>query len=92
MSTRVAVHADSWLEHGDPTESRSGALASDLFEHHSEMVLSVCRSVLVDPAEAEDAMQQTFLYAYRSILATTVAAVVVGLIAIAFVWLVRPAP
>jgi len=33
-----------------------------------------------------------FQPAYRSILATTVAAVVVGLIAIAFVWLVRPAP
>jgi len=44
-------------------------LASDLFEQHSEMVLSVCRTVLADSAEAEDAMQQTFLYAYRSILA-----------------------
>jgi RNA polymerase sigma-70 factor (ECF subfamily) len=44
-------------------------LAGDLFEQHSEMVLSVCRAVLADPAEAEDAMQQTFLYAYRSIVA-----------------------
>ena len=34
----------------------------------------------------------TFQPAYRSILATTVAAVIVGLIAIAFVWLVRPMP
>jgi RNA polymerase sigma-70 factor (ECF subfamily) len=33
------------------------------------MVLSVCRILLVDPAEAEDAMQQTFFYAYRSLLA-----------------------
>ena len=33
-----------------------------------------------------------FQPAYRSILATTVAAVIVGLIAIAFVWLVRPMP
>jgi RNA polymerase sigma-70 factor (ECF subfamily) len=33
------------------------------------MVLSICRLLLVDPAEAEDAMQQAFLYAYRSLLA-----------------------
>ena len=69
MSTRVAVHADSALGPGDPTVSRSGALASELFEQHSEMVLSVCRVLLLDRAEAEDAMQQTFFSAYRSILA-----------------------
>lgn len=68
MSQRVAVHADSWLGPGDPTDGRSRALASDLFEQHSEMVLSVCRVLLPDAGEAEDAMQQTFLYAYRSIL------------------------
>jgi RNA polymerase sigma factor (sigma-70 family) len=32
------------------------------------MVLGVCRLVLADTVEAEDAMQQTFLSAYRSIL------------------------
>jgi RNA polymerase sigma-70 factor, ECF subfamily len=33
------------------------------------MVLGICRLMLADPAEAEDAMQQTFFSAYRSILA-----------------------
>jgi RNA polymerase sigma-70 factor (ECF subfamily) len=32
------------------------------------MVLAMCRGLLLDPADAEDATQQTFLYAYRSIL------------------------
>ena len=40
--------------------------------------------------ERIDAMD--FQPAYRSILATTIVAVVVGLIAIVFVWLVRPIP
>jgi RNA polymerase sigma factor (sigma-70 family) len=65
----VAVRADSWLRQGDPNENRSGAFASDLFEQHSEMVLGVCRLLLADPVEAEDATQQTFFSAYRSILA-----------------------
>lgn len=69
MSSQVAVSADSWLGQGDPTASQSGALATDLFEQHSKMVLAVCRIVLRDPVEAEDAMQQTFVSAYRSILA-----------------------
>jgi RNA polymerase sigma-70 factor (ECF subfamily) len=69
MSTRMAVRADSWPGPGEPTVSRSGALASELFEQHSEMVLSVCRVLLLDRTEAEDAMQQTFFSAYRSILA-----------------------
>jgi RNA polymerase sigma-70 factor (ECF subfamily) len=33
------------------------------------MVLAVCRRLLPDAAEAEDAMQQTFVSAYRSLLA-----------------------
>ena len=33
------------------------------------MVLAVCRRLLPDTAEAEDAMQQTFVSAYRSLLA-----------------------
>jgi RNA polymerase sigma-70 factor, ECF subfamily len=53
----------------DPTGNGTGALASELFQQHSPMVLAICRRLLVDPAEAEDAMQQTYLSAYRSLLA-----------------------
>lgn len=68
-SRPVAVQADSWLGQGNPSGDRLGAFAGDLFEQHSEMVLGVCRLLLADPVEAEDAMQQTFFSAYRSIVA-----------------------
>jgi RNA polymerase sigma-70 factor (ECF subfamily) len=57
------------LGQGDPTGNGTAALASDLFRQHSPMVLAICRRLLVDATEAEDAMQQTFLHAYRSLLA-----------------------
>ena len=65
----MAVRADPRLGQGDPTGNGTAALASELFQQHSPLVLAVCRRLLVDPAEAEDAMQQTFLHAYRSLLA-----------------------
>ena len=40
-----------------------------LYEEHGRMVYGVCRLVLRDPIEAEDAAQQTFLSAYRGLLA-----------------------
>lgn len=46
----------------------AAALADDLFRQHSRMVLGVCRRLLPDPLEAEDAMQETFASAYRSLL------------------------
>jgi RNA polymerase sigma-70 factor (ECF subfamily) len=42
---------------------------SGLFEEHGRMVYGVCRLILRDPTEAEDAAQQTFLSAYRALLA-----------------------
>src|SRR4029453_3122335 len=53
----------------DPTGNGTGALASELFQQHSPMVLAICRRLLADSAEAEDAMPQTFLSSYRSLLA-----------------------
>jgi RNA polymerase sigma factor (sigma-70 family) len=67
ISTQVTVGADPRLAQGGP-ENGTGAFASELFQEHSKMVLAVCRVMLPDPVEAEDAMQQTFLRAYRSIL------------------------
>jgi RNA polymerase sigma-70 factor (ECF subfamily) len=39
-----------------------------LFERHGPTVLGLCRVLLRDAHEAEDAVQQTFLHAYRSLL------------------------
>jgi RNA polymerase sigma factor (sigma-70 family) len=44
-------------------------LLAELHQCHGRTVLGLCRLLLRDPAEAEDAAQQTFLSAYRSLLA-----------------------
>jgi RNA polymerase sigma-70 factor, ECF subfamily len=65
----MAVTVDLDLGPERPNQNAVGAYATDLFQQHSKMVLGVCRLLLPDPADAEDAMQQAFLSAYRSILA-----------------------
>jgi RNA polymerase sigma factor (sigma-70 family) len=45
----------------------AGAQVASLFAEHGRMVLGLCRLLLRDPVEAEDAAQQTFLSAHRSI-------------------------
>jgi RNA polymerase sigma-70 factor, ECF subfamily len=47
----------------------AGERLSELFEEHGRMVYGICRLILRDPVEAEDAAQQTFLSAYRGLLA-----------------------
>jgi RNA polymerase sigma factor (sigma-70 family) len=47
----------------------AGSRIAELFEEHARMVYGVCRLILRDPTEAEDAAQQTFLSAYRALLA-----------------------
>ena len=42
-----------------------------LFDQHASMVLGLCRILLRDHHEAEDAAQQTFVSAYRSLLRGT---------------------
>jgi RNA polymerase sigma factor (sigma-70 family) len=46
----------------------AGRRAGELFEEHGRMVHALCRLLLRDRVEAEDATQQTFLSAYRSLL------------------------
>jgi len=46
----------------------AGERIGELFEQHGRMVYGVCRLILRDPTEAEDAAQQTFLSAYRGLL------------------------
>jgi RNA polymerase sigma-70 factor (ECF subfamily) len=50
------------------TETDPGVRAGELFEAHGRMVYALCRLILRDSVEAEDAAQQTFLSAYRSLL------------------------
>jgi RNA polymerase sigma factor (sigma-70 family) len=47
----------------------AGERIAELFEAHGRMVYGVCRLILRDATEAEDAAQQTFLSAYRGLLA-----------------------
>jgi RNA polymerase sigma-70 factor, ECF subfamily len=51
-----------------PTETEA-ARTRDLFDEYGRMVLVLCRALLRDRSDAEDAAQQTFLAAYRGLLA-----------------------
>jgi RNA polymerase sigma factor (sigma-70 family) len=42
-----------------------------LFDEYASMVLAICRCILRDPQAAEDAAQETFLSAHRSLLGGT---------------------
>ena len=53
----------------DRTDPQSvGSRVGALFEAHGRMVYAVCRMLLREREEAEDATQQTFLLAHRSLL------------------------
>jgi RNA polymerase sigma factor (sigma-70 family) len=53
---------------GRPDPGPAGALVAKLFDEHGRMVVGLCRLLLRDAVEAEDAAQQVFLSAYRSVL------------------------
>jgi RNA polymerase sigma factor (sigma-70 family) len=69
-ATEVATtSAAESLAHGGRPDHRAAALrVSELFERHGATVLGLCRVLLRNEHEAEDATQQTFLAAYRSLL------------------------
>lgn len=48
-----------------------GSRVASLFDEHAAMVLGLCRLLLRDHHEAEDAAQQTFVSAYRALLRGT---------------------
>src|SRR2546426_12534521 len=52
---------------GRPDPGAAGALLGRLFEQHGRTVYGLCRLLLRDVSEAEDAAQQTFLSAYRAL-------------------------
>ncbi len=49
----------------------AGARTGELYAEHSRMVYGLARMLLRDPVEAEDAAQQTFLSAHKSLLTGT---------------------
>jgi RNA polymerase sigma factor (sigma-70 family) len=53
---------------GRPDHEAAGARLSELFAWHGATVLGLCRVLLRHREEAEDAVQQTFLAAYGSLL------------------------
>ena len=53
---------------GRRRERAAGERIAALYEEHGRLVYGVCRLMLRDPVEAEDAAQQTFLSAYRALL------------------------
>ena len=50
------------------TRAAASARVAHLYEKHSRMVYGICRALLRDGHEAEDASQQTFLLAHRALL------------------------
>jgi RNA polymerase sigma factor CnrH len=48
--------------------ARAAGRAAELYARHARMVYGLCRLLLRDPVEAEDAAQQTFLAAYGALL------------------------
>jgi RNA polymerase sigma-70 factor (ECF subfamily) len=56
------------LRVGRPDPGAAGAYLGELFVAHGRIVLGLCRLLLRDIAEAEDATQQVFLSAHRSLL------------------------
>jgi RNA polymerase sigma factor (sigma-70 family) len=56
---------------GGLATKRAGRRVGELFDEQAPAVLRLCRLILRDPVEAEDATQQTFLSAYRALLRGT---------------------
>ncbi len=56
---------------GRPDPGRPAELLAELFDAHAPMVLGLCRSLLRDANDGEDAAQQTFVSAYASLIGGT---------------------
>ncbi len=59
---------DSQDPGGRPDNGAAAARTRTLYEHHHQTVSVICRALLRDRSEAEDAAQQTFLSAHRALL------------------------
>lgn len=53
---------------GGPTERAAGERVGELFREHGRVVYGLCRMLLRDPVEADDATQATFVSAFKALL------------------------
>jgi RNA polymerase sigma factor (sigma-70 family) len=72
-ATTAATEAATGRRSLSPSTGRleaaaAGAHLEQLFAEHGRMVLGLCRLLLRDPVEAEDAAQQVFLSAHQALL------------------------
>src|SRR3954462_10355057 len=67
-ATTGAATTSSRQENSGRSERAAAAFSERLYARHHRMVLGLCRGLLRDPTEAEDAAQQTFLSAHRALL------------------------
>jgi RNA polymerase sigma factor (sigma-70 family) len=67
VATTSAPH-ESLHPHGRPDDGAAAARTGELFTAYQRTVVGICRALLRDASEAEDAAQQTFLSAHRALL------------------------
>jgi len=70
VATASQPHESSY-PHGRPGNGAAAARTEELFAEHGRTVSVLCRALLRDRTEAEDATQQTFLSAHRALLGGT---------------------
>jgi RNA polymerase sigma-70 factor (ECF subfamily) len=69
MEAATASASEAFLLQGRPDDAGAArAWTEELFTRHGRMVAGLCRLLVRDAAEAEDAAQQTFLSAHRALL------------------------
>jgi len=59
---------EPFASHGRPDPGAAVARTEELYRQHGRLVAGLCRALLRDAAEAEDAAQQTFLSAHRALV------------------------
>src|SRR4051794_15399565 len=67
-ATEVATTSAPEPRGGRRPVDAAAAWTEQLYARHHRMVAGLCRALLRDPAEAEDAAQQAFLSAHRALL------------------------
>ena len=66
--TTAATSPEGSTAPGSRGRAAAGGVVGELFAEHGRMVLGLCRLLLRDPVEAEDAAQQVFLSAHGALL------------------------